>query len=385
MKDTTQIKIMRMTRRQFLKGTGLSLAGLGLAPLLSSCAPGATPTPEAAKIGGAIQFLSWEGYDLRGCMEAWESENAATMESAYIGDHADIQAKLAVATPGLYDLITYYHAYSDLYASELKIIQPLDRAGLPNLENLFSLFKSGRWWNSDDGKLWGVPFSWGAEGVNYNADELDAVESWFDLLDPKYKGRIALVDDMLASLLIGAHLAGLAKDYPYYSQDELAAVIDAMRPLKEQARAIAPSYGDLTEMLVSGEVVIGIPGWAAVGAWAQDRDTNVKTSFTKEGHFSFIDAFAIPVGSDNIATVLAWINEAIGPEMQACQAKALAAGVVNPAALPLLDETIASLFPYDAIDDFFLKNPVYDLPPRESEEFATYDDWLAGWEAFKAS
>jgi spermidine/putrescine transport system substrate-binding protein len=384
MKNKSQVKIIRLTRRQFLKGTGLSLVGLGMGPLLSSCGPAATPTPEEIKIGGGIQFMSWEGYDLRGCMEAWEGEHNATMESAYIGDHAEIQAKLAAVEPGLYDLITFYHAYSDLYAKELKIIQPLDEDKLPNLEDLIDLFKTGRWWVSEDGTRWGVPFTWGAEGVNYNADEIDPVESWFDLLKPEFKGRIALVDDLMATALIGAHLAGLAGEYPYLTQEQLAQVFEALQPLKEQSRAIAPSYGDLTEMLVSGEVVAGIPGWAAVGAWAQDRDVNVKTSFTKEGHFTFIDAFAIPVGSDNVETVMAWINHAISPEIQACQAKALAAGVVNPKAIPLLDETIATLFPYDAIDEFFQKNPVYDLPPLKSDQYATYDDWLAGWEAFKA-
>jgi spermidine/putrescine transport system substrate-binding protein len=103
-----------------------------------------------------------------------------------------------------------------------------------------------------------------------------------------------------------------------------------------------------------------------------------------EGGFAFIDAFAIPAGSDNVETVVQWINEAIGPKAQACQAAALAAGVVNPEAVPLLDEKTAALYDYTKIEDVFKNAPVYSLPPRESDQYATYDQWLSMWEEVKA-
>ncbi len=391
----------KLTRRRFLKGAGLTLAGLGMGSLLPGCKPAATPTPApeatptpvpptpapptpAPEIGGPIQFLSWEGYDLRGCMEDWEEPLGITMESTYIGDHADIQAKLAIAEPGLYDLVTYYHGYSDLYAKELEIIQPLDREKIPNFEDLYDLFKTEHWWVDEDGTLWGTAFTWGAEGSNYNADEIDAPESWFDLLKPEFKGRIGIVDDLVGAFVMASHMLGYSEKFPNLTQEELDAVIEQLKEFKAQARAIAPSYGDLTDMLVAGEIVATIPGWAAVNIWAQERGVNVQMSVPKEGSYTFIDAFAIPVGSDNVETVLAWINHSLSPEVQACQAKALAAGVVNPKAVPLLDPTTAALYPYDKLDELFALAPVYPLPPLESEEYTTYDDWIAAWEEFKA-
>ncbi len=389
------------SRREFLTAAGLTVVSVGASPLLNGCRPSPTPIPPTsapavspptavpataapgAKIGGKIQFLSWEGYDLRGCMEPWEQANGVTMESTYIGDHPEIPAKLANAPAGLYDLITYYHGYWQLYREELKIITPLEKEKLPNFNDLYPFFKGHRWVD-EEGKIWAVPFTFGVLGGNYNAGKIKPPESWLDLLKPEFKDRFAIVDDNNAGIITGGVILGYKDKVPNLSKEELGKIMDLWKQLKANARTIAV-YGDLTDLFVSGEIVASIPGWAAVNTWAQARDCNVQMYIPKEGATSFIDAFAIPPDSDNRETVLAWINEAIGPEMQACQAKALAAGVVNPKAVPLTDPAIAAMYDYSKLDDLFKMAPVFDMGPRGTTEYATYDDWVAAWEEFKAS
>ena len=175
-----------------------------------------------------------------------------------------------------------------------------------------------------------------------------------------------MVDDMNGAVVIAGRILGFGEQLPNLTGEQLAQVKDLLLQFKGNARGIAPSFGDLTDMLVSGEIIVTYPGWAAVNVWAKDRGANILHTIPAEGGFAFIDAFAIPAASDNVETALAWINEALGPEVQACQAAALAAGVVNPQAVPLLDATTASLYPYDQIDSVFTNAPVYSLPPRES-------------------
>lgn len=378
-----------LTRRQFLTTAGLAVVSLGASPLLQGCRPSPTPTPvqptgtPAPKIGGAIQYLSWEGYDLRGCMEPWEKDHAVTMESSYIGDHPEIPAKLAAAPAGQYDLITYYHGYWKLYRDELKIISPLDKDRLPNFEDLYPFFKGNHWVDAS-GTIWGVPFTFGVLGGNYNADKMKAPESWRDLLKPEFKDRFAIVDDNNAGILTGGKILGYGDKLPNLTKDELNKIMELWLEFKANARTIA-IYGDLTDLFVSGEIVASIPGWAAVNTWAQARGTNVQMYVPQEGASSFIDAFAVPQGCDNRDTVLAWINESLGPEMQACQAKALAAGVVNPKAVPLTEASVAAMYDYKNLEKIFEIAPVFDMAPRESTEYAIYDDWVAAWEELKAA
>jgi spermidine/putrescine transport system substrate-binding protein len=373
-----------LSRRDFLKLSGLGVATIGLGPALAACSPKTTAVPTEA-VGGKLDFLSWEGYDLPTCMENWQNANGVTMSSSYIGDHSEIQAKLTSAQTVGFDLITYYQGYYDLYRDELKIIQPINQEKVPNFQKLYDLFRTEEFWVDQQGKLWGVPFTWGAEGCNYNADKIDPPQSWRDLLKPEIKGQLGMVDDMNGAVVIAGRILGYGDQLPNLSKDQLQEVKQFLIEMKGQARGIAPSFGDLTDLLVSGEVLVTYPGWAAVNVWAQDRGVNVQHTIPAEGGFAFIDAFAIPANSDNVETALQWINQAIGAEVQACQAAALAAGVVNPEAVPLLDEKTASLYDYNKIEDVFKNAPVYSLPPRESDQFATYDEWLSMWEEVKAA
>jgi spermidine/putrescine transport system substrate-binding protein len=369
-------------RRSFLKLTGLGVAAVGLGPLLTACQPKAAPT---RTVGGQLDFLSWEGYDLPTCMKEWQDAHGVTLSAAYIGDHSEIQAKLTTAQTAGYDLITYYQGYAELYRDEVKILQTLDRSRVPNFEKLYEMFRTKDFWVDASGKVWGMPFTWGAEGCNYNADKIDPPASWRDLLKPEFKDKLGMVDDLNGALIIAGRILGYGDDLPNLTPEQLKNVKELLLQYKANARGIAASFGDLTDLLVSGEVVATFPGWAAVNVWASDRGVNVAHTIPEEGGFTFIDAFAIPSQADNYDTSIEWINEALSPKVQACAAASLAAGVVTPDAVPFLDEKTAKLYPYDSIEDVFKKAPVYSLPPRQSDTYATYDDWLSMWEEVKAA
>jgi spermidine/putrescine transport system substrate-binding protein len=372
-----------LNRRSFLKLGGIGLTALSVSPFLKACRP-ATVAPASAEVGGTLDFLSWEGYDLPGCMDAWKTEQGITLSPSYIGDHNEIQAKLAAAQSAGYDLTTYYQGFSDLYIKDLKILQPIDQALVPNISNLYDIFKAREFWVDENNNQWGVPFTWGIEGCNYNADKISPPASWHDLLKPEFSGQVGMVDDLYGNVIVAGRSIGLGDALPNLSQAQLGEIKDFLLAVKKQARGIAPSFGDLTDMLVSGEIIVTFPGWAAVNVWAGDRGANIQHTLPKEGGFSFIDAYAIPANADNPATAMAWINHALTPEVQACQAASLSAGVVNPEAVPLLDEKVAAMYDYNDIENIFIKAPFYSLPPREPGDFATYDDWLSMWEEVKA-
>jgi spermidine/putrescine transport system substrate-binding protein len=160
--------------------------------------------------------------------------------------------------------------------------------------------------------------------------------------------------------------------------------MDNMGRYKAQSRSIIASYGDLTNQFVSGEIAATFAAWAAVNIWTGQQGVVTKAVVPKEGTSSWCDAWFLPKTAKNRDTALAWISDVVAPETQARMAKSLAGGVVNKKAVPLLDAETRGLYPYDAIDGYLQSSPFYGIPPRESDQYATFDDWLAAWQTFKA-
>ena len=376
--------VYTLNRRDFLKLGGASLAALGLSPLLKACSPASTATPEA-KIGGTIDFLSWEGYDFPTCMENWQKSNGVVMSPSYIGDQSEVQAKLTAGSSVGYDLISYYNGTANLYIEELKLLQPIDLAKVPNFKKAYNWFQTENYWVRD-GIQWGIPFTWNAEGCVYNIDKMDPIESWFDLLKPQFKDKIALVDDGYGMILMAGVALSLADKLPNLTQQELASVKEFLLALKGQARGIAASYGDQSNMMISGETIAAFPGWAALCVWAASSGVNLKMNIPKEGGFATTDAFAIPKGADNVESALAWINEVLTPGAQACEAMSLAAGVVIPEAYPLLDTSVASMYDYSDIKAYLTeKVRLFGYPPTVSDQYATFEQWNNMWLEVKAA
>lgn len=78
-----------------------------------------------------------------------------------------------------------------------------------------------------DGKSYGVPFTWGPDYLVYNADEVKDPDSWMIFSDRKYKGKIALWDDISSLYLAGIWLGFDKPDKSALynmSEEQLAAV-----------------------------------------------------------------------------------------------------------------------------------------------------------------
>ena len=232
-----------LRRREFLRRSGLTLVTVGASPALfaacggsdknaSTADAGAASTAAApatstattgpkpgiqgdGKVGGTMDFLSWEGYDLPDPMKEWKTTNNVELKPTYIATHDDIQAKLIAAKgKGGYDIITYYQGYKPLYR-ELELLEPLDPDQVPNMKNLYPYFQGdqGNFWIEPDGTRTGVPWDYGAIGITWDDAVLPGgLKSWSDLLDPKFKGKVGAVDDPQGNLALVCHILGKQPD-----------------------------------------------------------------------------------------------------------------------------------------------------------------------------
>jgi spermidine/putrescine-binding protein len=388
----------RFTRRELLRLGGAAAAALGAAPVLAACgssgSSSSSPSPGAgssASVAGTVNFFSWQGYDLLdiAAMKTFRKKNNITLHSTYIANSNDPIAKFTTGGgKGIYNLGTYDAGYGPSW-SQLGILSAVDLAKVPNFRNVYPIFQHGpvssRWWHFN-GQQWGFPFTWGVQGINYQANKIAAPTSYRDLLAPSYKNKIGVMDDVVAAVTIGAHVLGIFRVDSLYTKSQLAQIIAFWAQMKKNARLVISSYGNMGDLLASGEIVAATPGWAAVNSFAAAKgDHNVKHVVPKEGSATFCDAFMIPQGSNDVETVYAYINAALSPEAQAQEAANLVQGVVNPSALPLMDAATRALYPYDQITQIFSTSaPLEAIPTQVASGYTSFNDWNVAWEAFKA-
>ena len=367
--------------------TGSSPAPSGPASDAPSAAPttAASEAPPESNVGGELDFLSWEGYDLPGIMTDWLDQNAVTLTPTYPGNHDEIQAKLLGGSGGGTDIFTYYQGYKDFY-TQLEIMTPIDESKIPNLAGLLPFFASdvGNYWINENGERTGVPWTWSINALTYDSASVGEPESYYDLLEPAAKGRIAVVDDPLGAYTIGALILGY--DVATLTPDQLKEVEDFLGKVLAQAKTVSPSYGDATTLLAAGEVDYIFPGWAAISSFAVDagKDT-VKMAIPKEGGMVTVDAWAIPPGADNIDTAYAWINQTLDPKVNAAAADYLVGGTVVAESVPLLSAANAATYPfYDDLESLFNSVSLYGIPPQQSDQFMTYPTMVESWTNLKA-
>ena len=394
---TTQVGLehSRLSRRLLLQRGGAAALGLGLMPtLLAACGGDDGGDAAAPQASGTIDYLSWEGYDIPDPMKAWKTANSVDVKSTYIGNHDEIQAKIK-AGGGSYDLITYYQGYKPLY-TELDILTTLDTDKIPNIEGLFPVFKeadSRNLWIDEDGNWTGVPWTWGSIGITWDDAKLPGgLDSWYDLLDPKFKGKVGVINDPLGAFTLTAHI--LEKDPSALPKAEYAEIEDFLTKMVAQAKSVAPSFGDMTNQLVAGDIVVCYQGWAYQNSLAAGAgNMNVMTKTPKEGAFSFCDLYAIPSTADNVDSVHAWINESIAPVTNARAAEYLVAAVTVEESATKLNAATKALYPYDDLElgdstgerlaKLFELAPFYGMPPSESDEYVTFSEMSEKWEEIK--
>jgi spermidine/putrescine transport system substrate-binding protein len=402
MRERPEAPSIRFTRRELIRQGGLAALALGGLPaLLDACSSdnnaSSTGTTGAPSGGGpadikgtTIDFYSWQGYDIPvKPIKEWLKSNDVTFKASYINTHDDITAKFTTGGGrGNYNLSTYEAGWGPLYI-DLGIPSVLDVSRVPNFQKAYGIFQTGeagRWFNVE-GKQYAFPFTWGIQGINYQSDAISAPTSYRDLLDPEFKNRFGITDDPVATTVIGAYVLGIYRADSLYTPDQLNQILDFWKQMKANARLIIPSYGNMADLLASGEIVAGTPGWAAVNSFAADKgDDAVKHTVPKEGAATFCDAYMIPAEAQDVDTAYAFIDEAFTPEAQAAEAQYLVQAAVVPNALALMDDATRELYPYDEIDELLTKSaPLEAIPAKTPSGYANYQDWVKGWEGVKAA
>jgi spermidine/putrescine-binding protein len=297
-------------------------AVLGLAILASPFVLVGPAPPE----GRVLNVFIWSGYLPPETVKAFETRHDVRVNVDLYDSLEALLAKLQAGNAS-YDVVCpSSHAVEILLAQGL--LRPLDHSALPHLVNVDPVWLDG---DFDPGNRHTVPYFAGTCGIGYRRSKVGEVDSWAALWDPRWRGRVLMLDDPRETL--GAALRRLGQSVNTSDEPTLR---EARRLLVEQKPLVrAYDSANFEDALLAGDVWLA-QGWNGEFARVMDLEPDIAYVVPKEGSTTFLDSLAIPVGAPHPELAHAFLDFAMEAEVAAGICRSMRYTSPNRAAMALL-------------------------------------------------
>ena len=277
---------------------------------------------------GEVNVLTWEGYADESFIKPFEEASGCKVSATYVGSNDDFAPKLT-AGGGVYDLVSpSIDATKALI--EAGFIDSVDLSNVPRYEEIYEKFRTAEGVNHD-GKVYGVPFSWGSIPFMYRTDKFDTPPTSLKTLwDPALKGKISLWDDKSA-LYVASRVIGNMNIYEL-SDDQLDAAKQKLVEQKPLVRKYWGTAGELVDLYAAGEVWISNTWGGYQSALLAEQNISVKEFIPEEGAEGWMDSWLIIKGTPNEECVYKFINMATTEQGQCGMSNVNGYSSANPVA-----------------------------------------------------
>lgn len=210
------------------------------------------------------------------------------------------------------------------------------------------------------GGVYGIPYLWGTTGIGYDSEQVDAPTSWNALFDPRYAGRISVIDskgDVLDQALLASGLG-------INSTDKARIRSEVWPRLREQKLLLRAYDSNPAAALIEGHTVIAQIDSGDLFR-AQKQRPSLRYVIPDEGAALWIDYLVIPASSREIELAQRFIAFLLEPEHAAINANVLRFATPNQTAIErglIADAGDPQLYP----------------PPEVQRRLFTSENWDGG-------
>ena len=224
-----------MSRRGFLGRSAVAgLGALGGGALLEACAPalagsGTVPLPRphnpvtwplfadnqpiksglAPETGATLQIYNWVAYVNQSCLNSFAKKYNCKVELTTFNTMNEALSKLRSGLS--YDVFMGVTVDTLGQLIETKLVQPLNHSYIPNISQAWPDFTNPFY---DQGWRYTVPYTIYTTGISWRKDLVPENpytmrNPWEMLWQPKYKGKVAILDDYRESISLGLMKNGI--------------------------------------------------------------------------------------------------------------------------------------------------------------------------------
>ncbi len=272
----------------------------------SSDAGGKTASAPAPKAGKELLLFGWSEYIPEAVIDGFSKETGIVVHYETYSSNEEMLSKL-LAGGTAYDVIQPSEYTVEALLKQNKLVS-LDPANVPNMKNVA---EDMRGFPHDPDYKYCAPYMAGTVGIVVNTQKIkDPIKGYKDVFQPKYKGKIVVVNDSremvtwaLATLGIGPNNIteeNLAKAKPILADwIKLIKVFDSDSP---------------KTAILNGDVDIGLV-WSGEAAILYEQDKKYAFVMPEEGSHLYIDHLCIPATAKNKLGAEMFINYVLRPEI----------------------------------------------------------------------
>jgi spermidine/putrescine transport system substrate-binding protein len=319
---------MNRSGRRALTRLGLALMALAATIVLAACGSGIEEPPAVAtggsgdqvkiegKPSGEVTISNWPLYIDKKTVPDFEKETGVSVKYAEdVNSNEEFFAKmqplLANGQSGGRSLMIV----TDWMAKkmhELGYLQEFDPAPMPNFEK--NLVDNLRGVSYDPGRDFAAPWQSGMTGIIVNKDDAPEIKSVCDLFNPKYKGKIDMLNELRDTVPLVMKCMKI--DPETATEADWMKAIDKIKGAAESGQIRRFTGNDYSTDLTNGNIVAAI-GWSGDAVQLQADNPNIEWRMPEEGCILWSDNMVIPVGAPNPTAAEAFINYVYDPVHQA--------------------------------------------------------------------
>src|SRR5215211_2257062 len=257
------------------------------------------PSPRMEVTSTELNVFVWTEYFPQDMLDCFELVYDIKLNRDEYSSNEEMYAKLSAGGTA-YDLAQPTDYIVPLMIRQ-GLLQELDHSKMPNMKNF-----DENWMNQefDPGNKYSVPYLAGTDAIVVNTDTVENVpDSWADLWDPEYAGRMIFLDDSRS--VIGLTLLTLGYDP---NTTDPAQLEEAKAKLAELVPNIKVFDSDSPKTaLIAGDVDLGMT-WTFEALAAQQENPAIQYIYPEEGAIIWQDNWVMLKDAAHADAAYAWLN-----------------------------------------------------------------------------
>jgi|CXWL01.1.fsa_nt_gi spermidine/putrescine transport system substrate-binding protein len=290
-----------------------SVVPVALALALTACGPKSEPSAPAASTAPAapaapaasgpceLNLFIWSEYIDPEIVTGFEKETGCKVTIDLYEDNETMVAKLQGGGDALYDVVVPGNYIIPVMVN-LKLLQPLNRANIPNLANLDDKFVNPSY---DPNNTYSAAYQWGTIGIYMRKSGQPIDETWGLMFDETSKlGPFLLMDSIRE--MMGSVLKYQGKSINTTDPAELRAAGDLLLAAKNRSQGFEGGVGGKNKVLGKAVTAAIVYNGDAVRGMTDDPETVYFVP--REGGVIWVDNLAIPAKAPHLAAAEKFIN-----------------------------------------------------------------------------